>query len=198
MTGGEDYEVPEGLRATVQHLELLGRKIRRLDAARVDAEEQVCTAIGRMWRSGEISQEELIDLWQAMPRGTGLGKRWEAGVGITAGAMSGLVQSRRHRLAMRPNGPNGTWVGEYPISGGSPCPPPGTSVVYILYDRNNSPIYVGSTSQFRTRMSGHWHTTGRRFVAWMAIPCADREAAYRLEDQLLKERMPASNRRRGR
>lgn len=39
---------------------------------------------------------------------------------------------------------------------------------------------------------------GKSCARWLAYPCADREAAYVLEGQLLRERKPYLNRRVGR
>lgn len=96
-----------------------------------------------------------------------------------------------------PNGPEGTYVGVAPLPGDDVAPLEGTPVVYVLFDEDNEPCYVGSTQNLRARLNAHL-TNGKQFVRWQAYPCASREDAYVLEERLLVERMPRLNRRRGR
>ncbi|MBL1120211.1 GIY-YIG nuclease family protein [Streptomyces sp. 110] len=70
-------------------------------------------------------------------------------------------------------------------------------VVYALFDARNDPCYLGSTDQFRTRIGKHVKD-GKVFTSWQAYPCPDREAAYVLEDRLLKERLPSLNKKASR
>lgn len=72
-------------------------------------------------------------------------------------------------------------------------PPTGQAVAYVLYD-GLEPVYIGSTGHFSARLARH--RRDKTFDRWTAYPCADREAAYLLEDQLLAERFPPLNRRR--
>ncbi len=96
-----------------------------------------------------------------------------------------------------PNGPEGSWTGEYPIAAGAPSPLSGAAVVYVLFDEANAPCYVGSTHTFRARLRRH-EKDGKRFVRWQAHPCDDRDHAYRLEDRLLRQHMPYLNRKASR
>ncbi len=96
-----------------------------------------------------------------------------------------------------PNGPAGSWFGECPLNDGEPLPPKWTCVVYVLFDHENVPCYVGSTNQFRQRVKRHAYD-GKRFVRWVAYPCADREAAFDLEVKLLAEHKPYLNVKAGR
>jgi hypothetical protein len=88
------------------------------------------------------------------------------------------------------------WDGpEHPISGAHPAD--WTAVVYVLYGSDAEPLYCGSTEHFLTRLKNH-DREGKQFVAWRAVPCADREQAFALEDRLLKQNCPPLNRRAGR
>lgn len=78
-----------------------------------------------------------------------------------------------------------------------PAPPVGVSVVYVLFDVWNEPAYVGSTQDFRVRLAVH-RKEKPGLLTWTAFPCADREAAYVLENRLLKEYKPHLNKKASR
>jgi hypothetical protein len=108
-----------------------------------------------------------------------------------------------------PIGPHGSWTNydphwhdslpnwvSYTPSEENPLPRRGQSVVYVFYDTANTPCYVGSTGDFPKRLK--WHLKDRKpVVVWIAFPCSSRDAAYALEDCLLKQHMPYLNKRRG-
>jgi predicted GIY-YIG superfamily endonuclease len=194
---GEEESIFGVFEATVQHLSLIHRKIQRLEAARVEAEEQLFHAVNREHQAGNLSEDDLIDLYLAVRAQLPLPfiKRWNAALPISAQAAWTRAPWRgRHD----PNGPGGhSWIGTRPIGPESRVPRFGVAVVYVLYDEAGEPIYVGSTDQFRVRIGQH-ERGDRPWVAYMAVECEDREAAYQLEDQLLKTRMPPTNKRAGR
>jgi hypothetical protein len=103
-----------------------------------------------------------------------------------------METTRRHV----PNSPDGTWHGTWPLHGGS-FPSYGMCVVYVLYDHANAPCYVGSTQNLKVRLK--WHAgDGKAFRQWTAFRCADRAAAYALEDRLLAEHKPYLNKKAAR
>ena len=127
---------------------------------------------------------------------------------FTAWEAAGLPHPARMRADVemaRRNAPNDPasagWVGEFDgelyaaIPG--PRPPDGTPVVYVLYAADATPVYCGSTHRFKQRLKAHYRE-GKRFVAWRAVPCVDREQAYLLEDRLLKQSCPPLNRKASR
>ena len=63
--------------------------------------------------------------------------------------------------------------------------------------RDGTPLYVGSTHVFAERVKRHY-IDGKPVKFWQAYLCSDREAAYQMEDRLLKEHMPVMNRKAGR
>lgn len=178
--------------ATIQHIELLHDKQLRLLKARQEAEEQLLHQLGSAYRCGDIGVEQLLEVSSRYKflNLDGRSKRWNQNVGINWHSMSAMSDQGM-------NGPEGTWVGEWPCAYYSPAPGRGVAVVYVLFDEANTPCYVGSSHNFRTRLKAH-DKAGKRFVRWQAYPCRDREHAYQLEDRLLKERLPHLNRKASR
>lgn len=189
-------DLPEGLAtsvsATLQHIQLIQAKEDRLADARRDALTQVLHRIGTEYRAGTITQGQLCTALDAirplqMP---GRMKMWDEIIGVPWKRVAQLAKQL-------PNGPEGSWVGEYPILAEAPRPIAGIAVVYVLFDQDNEPCYVGSTDKFSVRMAAHVKD-GKRFACWQAHPCKDREHAYRLEDRLLRRHMPYLNRKASR
>jgi hypothetical protein len=189
-------ELPVGLgtavSATLQHIQLIQAKEDRLAAARREALMQVLHQIGTDYRTGRLTHRELCAALVAIrnAKQPGAMKAWDEIVGTP---WKRLAQSAK-RL---PNGPEGAWVGEYPIGADAPAPLNGDSVVYVLFDEANEPCYVGSTNQLRPRLRRH-AKDGKHFVRWQAHPCDDREHAYQIEDRLLRQHMPYLNRKASR
>jgi hypothetical protein len=192
-SGGPDEAVfPPSLLSTAQHIELLYAKEQRLEEARREAQEQFFHSIGAAYRTGEISDRELIAIYRhvkdaKVPRSM---TYWNASVGLTWQKVVSLMENL-------PNGPEGSWVGEWPHPRGAPLPINGIPVVYVLYDAANEPVYVGSTGKFRLRMTQHVDQ-GKEFVYWQAHRCRDREHAYEVEVRLLGQRLPRLNFKVGR
>jgi predicted GIY-YIG superfamily endonuclease len=182
---------------TLQHIELIRGKIARLKQAQEEAEEQVIQRAASDYRAGRLGIEDLQALYLSIKQRTvgGILFRWNRHMPDEA-----AVQTIRHtvkRLRRHQADPDGVWRGSYPLDPSSRFPASGTSVVYVLFDKANDPCYVGSTSGFDGRVKTH-HREGKRFVLWMAHPCADREAAYQLEARLLREHKPYLNKKAGR
>lgn len=180
--------------ATLQHIDLLNAKIAKLTHAQVLAELQVLTRLSADHRAGRIDIEELFEMFQwfkARDVG-GFIHRWNE-------HFEGEYQSRRIRhtrdrvLRTRPDD-DGNWRGTWPMPDRAPAPPFGQSVVYVLFDAENVPCYVGSSEQLRTRLRAH-DSDGKQFVHWLAYPCRDRQDAFELEDRLLREHKPYLNRK---
>jgi predicted GIY-YIG superfamily endonuclease len=185
-------ELQSSLAATLQHIRLIQEKEARLAEARRSALIQTLHRIATDYRTGAITLHQLCTAFSEIRQLQMPGRMsaWDEIVGIS------------HRRVMQmakqlPNGPEGSWVGEYPIPLDAPRPIYGTSVVYVLFDEHNEPCYVGSTDKFSPRMTAH-EKSGKRFVRWQAHPCDDREHAYRLEDRLLKQHKPRLNRKASR
>lgn len=189
-------DLPEGLAAsvaaTLQHIGLIQEKEARLAQARREAMEQVIHRIASEYRTGALTYTQLCSALAAV-RGAqhqGAMRLWDDVVGVP--------WKRLAQYAKRlPNGPEGSWIGDYPFPPDSPIPIYGVSVVYVLFDEANTPCYVGSTDKFSPRMTAH-EKSGKRFVRWQAHPCDDREHAYRLEDRLLRQHKPYLNRKASR
>lgn len=185
-------ELALSVEATLQHIRLIQEKEARLAEARRNALTQTLHRIGSDYRTGRLTQQQLCTAVLAiqnlnMP---GRMKAWDEIVGVSWKRLCQLAKQL-------PNGPEGSWVGEYPIPLDAPRPIYGVPVVYVLFDEANEPVYVGSTDKFSPRVTAH-EKSGKRFVRWQAHPCEDREHAYRLEDRLLKQHKPRLNRKASR
>lgn len=187
-----DTGLDDSTAATLQHISMLRERELRLTQMRERAEEQMLQRLGTAHRRGAISDAQLHAAYDAY-RELGIpgrSKRWNAHIDVPWGSID---QERR----WLPNGPEGTWVGVWPLQLNHSAPIGGTPVVYILFDDCNIPCYVGSTGNLRARLKAHART-GKVFSQWQAYPCRDREHAYEVEDRLLKEKLPHLNRRAGR
>lgn len=185
----------EALAATAGHIETVQATLDRLTSVKLDAWEQLLASAARLYRAGEISPEQLLDLHNEMRDsfGTGYSKVWNAIAPIPHNKLAHVVERRRRD---KPNGPLGSWFGTFPLFT-QPTPPEGVCVVYVLFDDTNEPVYVGSTQNFRLRMADH-RANKPRLASWTAYPCRDREHAYQLEVELLRQHKPRMNRKRGR
>lgn len=189
MTEALPEALATSISSTLQHIARLREKEAKLARAIHDSLSQVLHRLGMAHRSGEITDEQLLPVFQEISDSKIPGRKvlWDELVDVNYGQML-------HVEKRLPNGPNGSWVGEYPFAADAPTPWKGVSVVYVLFDADNVPCYVGSTLKFRLRLAQH-NKDGKRFVRWSAYRCKDRDDAYRLETQLLQEHKPYLNRR---
>ncbi len=178
--------------ATFQHIARLRAREAKLIQMRIEAEEQMLHRLGVAHRAGKVTSDQLYAAYEAYSKlGTpGRSKRWDTHISIP---WMRFDQVRR----WRPDGPEGTWVGTWPIGPTDKVPIGGQSVVYVLFDPENEPCYVGSSKRLRTRLKRH-AADGKVFVNWQAYPCRDRQHAYEVEDRVLKEYKPRMNRKAGR
>lgn len=188
-----------GLDATYQHISMLYRKQQMLRSSQIAAEEQFLHRLSALYSSEAITEVELALMYRAYADYAvpGFMKRWDAAVPVPAGRMQYILTDLKTKQRHIPNGPDETWRGEWPYAVGDRLPVSGTCVVYVLYDKMTAPCYVGSTQDLSARLKAH-HKDGKPFVRWTAFPCADREAAYRLEEKLLGEHQPYLNKKRWR
>jgi predicted GIY-YIG superfamily endonuclease len=185
-------ELALSVETTLQHIRMIQEKEARLAEARRNAFTQTLHRIGSDYRRGRLTLHQLCAAVLAIQELNMPGhmKAWNEIVGVS-------WQRLKQMAKQLPNGPQGSWVGEYPIPLDAPRPIYGVPVVYVLFDEANEPVYVGSTDKFSPRMTAH-EKSGKRFVRWQAHPCEDREHAYRLEDRLLKQHKPRLNRKASR
>lgn len=176
----------DSLTATLDHHASLADKAEAIRTARLDTEESFCHRFGIAWRAGELTAQEALTLYDRFrAHGVqGYSNRYKA-------AECPGPNSLRHAIRTGPNGPNGTWHGPSLMDSTSPAPVEGTAVVYVLYDAALTPIYVGSTSNFRARIKAHRRT--KTFEYWTAQPCVDREHAYAMEAAAIRHHQPILN-----
>lgn len=178
---------------TLQHIALINAKLRTLYDCQAEAETQIIHRIACDFEAGRIGTRELYDVFMRLKAtaADGFNKRWSARF---------PDQYNAHRMRyvyLNLPDPDGNWRGLFPLGPTEVAPPAGQSVVYVLFDAANAPCYVGSTEHLRARLKNH-ADNGKQFARWLAYPCADREAAYLLEERLLSEHKPYLNRRCGR
>lgn len=192
MHHGLPKDLAASIASTLQHIRLIQEKERRLVEARRSALEQTLHRIGSDYRTGRLTPGQLFAAFlkiRALEM-SGRMHMWDEIVGMS---WQRLIQLGKQL----PNGPEGSWVGDYPIPADAPRPIYGISVVYVLFDEANQPCYVGSTNKLSARLNAH-KKDGKRFVRWQAHHCVDREHAYRLEDRLLRQHKPYLNRKASR
>lgn len=194
-----DAAMHVGLSATYDHITLLRGKQERLRAAQIAAEEQFLHRAGQLYADSQLSEADLAFVYRAYAGSAlpGLMKRWEANIPVPAGRMQYILRHLETLDRHAPNMPDGTWQGTWPLAADDRVPAYGTCVVYVLYDAANEPCYVGSTQDLSARLKVH-HKDRKPLARWTAFACADREAAYQLEERLLAEFQPYLNKRRGR
>lgn len=163
----------------------------------LEAEDQMLHRLAVQYRAGALDRWDLAGVLDSYRQvaSPGYTKRWDAVVPVSCHALFGVRAEAARRAAgvdrHLPNGPEGTWRGINPVGYDEARPPDGTPVVYVLYDDRNVPCYVGSTARFDGRIRSHRRE--KSFSRWLAYPCADRSAAYRLERRLLREFQPYLN-----
>lgn len=198
-----------GAKATLDHIAVIDRKIDELREKKLDAEEAFLCRAQTLYMEGLFTASDLLSLaetWAPCYFEPDWEDRWEqAGLPSPATLRDIWAESIKYTA----NGPHGSWTNydsswqetlpdwvSYTPSDDNPMPPRGQNVVYILYDGSSTPCYVGSSGDFPARLK--WHLKDRKpVVVWIAYPCETREAAYALEDRLLKQHMPYLNKKRG-
>jgi hypothetical protein len=191
-------EVPLSLRSSLDRIRLLRERQFALAAAQIEAENQLLHRAGAMLDVGELDIDGLLSLSAALSPVAlaGWTKRWDAAISLKAGLLPNLRKHLNYQRRNAPNEPDGTWRGTWPLNG-SPVPISGVPVVYVLYEDDGKPCYTGSSDHLMGRLQAHARD-GKPFTWWTASRCADREAAYQLEVQVLGEHTPYLNKRAGR
>jgi hypothetical protein len=159
-------------------------------AVQIEAEDRFVEAVGRDYQTGAITDAELVALYLAYRKVAepGFSGRWNAHVPASRlfGQLGGMP------LARLPNGPDGTWEGRFPLATSAPAPPSSIAVAYLLFDDSDRVCYAGSSQNLRARLKRH-SRDGKTFRRWIAYPCVDRAAAYKLEDRLIAQHQPRLN-----
>lgn len=178
---------------SLQHLELIYSKAARLRTRALEFEAQVVHRLATDFRAGITSAQEIYAAYARIKAagGPGYSLRWNE-------HFPPELHHTRIRYTALHHAPDadGNWRGVHPFAEGSRTPPNGRSVVYVLFDAENEPCYVGSTEGFRLRLNAH--SRDKAFTTWLAHPCADRESAYQLEERLLRQHKPYLNQKASR
>jgi hypothetical protein len=189
-------------RSTLDEMVRYTKRIATLKERLGDAEGQLLQRWGHAYRAGLLTDEQVVDAAMQVASGGHLPDGWVARWNDAFGFdVRGSVYQRLYRLKNadreRQNGDPG-WYGTCDTSGISfPRPPKGQPVVYVLYDINLDPIYVGSTGTFADRLKAH-RRDGKPVAHWRAMPYTTREEAYLAEDAMLRAAKPEMNRKASR
>lgn len=189
-------------RSTLNEMVRYTSRITTLRERLGDAESQFLQRWAGAYRTGLVSEDDIIDaaLDVAMSGHlpSGWMARWSEAFGVNVRA---LVYQRnyqaKHAEHHQENAGHG-WVGTCEDSGASfPRPPKGQCVVYVLFDVASEPVYVGSTQDLAGRIRAH-RRDGKPVAHWRAVPYATREDAYAAEEAMLRTVKPMMNRKAGR
>lgn len=202
-------DLVEGSRATLNQIIAMDQKIDSLREKKVAAEEAFLHRARILYSEGLFDADDL--LWLARSDAQcyfepDWEERWTA-AGLPP--VAELMDLWAEGLKYTRNGPHGSWTNYDPAwddslpdwvsatpSDDNPMPPRGQNVVYVLYDASSTPCYVGSSGDFPARLK--WHLKdGKPVRVWIAYPCDSRQAAYALEDRLLKQHLPYLNKKAG-
>lgn len=192
----DQFSIRPDIDASLQMLATLGQRRAYLAERQFDTIAQITHRAATAWRAREIDDVTLRDIYLAMRSISPVGwsKTWQEEDLPQITTLNTWIA--RHSSDRGPEA-DGSWQGTYPRDPDGPCPRKGQSVVYVLYDDQLDPVYLGSTHHLTERLKRH-RRDGKRFSYWRAFPCRTREEAYALEDQMLKGSLPKLNRKAGR
>ena len=164
--------LPEPLRSSAQHIELLQDKRRRLADALVGAELQFLVALRREHEAGAMTWAQLRDAHSTLAAGRlrGLRARWIDAIAVSPETV--VVNARREAAG----GASGAWTGHRPLRRGEYYPPIGQLVVYVLFDAKQYPIYICSTNRCPQRFAD-LRAQGQQWSSWAAQAVDSTEAS---------------------
>ncbi len=192
--------IDSSVRASLDHIARLRDRIATLTALAEDAETQAAHRIGANLRAA--GNDEILacqaysafrDACRDRPR---FSLVWDANVDVRSARVRGVLAGLRARLQSETLASlvdADSWSGEWP-RWGAYCPGPGVHVVYVLFDADLTPCYLGSSSNLANRLRAHAHD-GKRFARWQAYRHASRDAAREAETRMLRDVMPYLNRK---
>jgi len=188
--------LPPNVGALIHQVRVLHEEITLLTQRQIAAEIDLLSALRLAVDEGVANDSEVNEVYLLVRDHVvkGFFQRWGS---IMPTPVHGYASRARHderqRLRAIPNGPDGEcFVGSRQVNPDDPMPLPGSPVAYVLYYADGRVEYVGSTGNLRNRLHSHLRD-GREYTRWKAIPCADRLAAYHLEQRLIEELDPAEN-----
>lgn len=163
-------------------------RVRATDAL-VHAEIDFLTTLAERHRAGVVTWAQLDAAYRLVAYNGGFAApggvaRWKEIVGVPRSGMIAKVQEEAVNS-------DGAWSGHTPLEEGEFFPPDDQSVVYLLFDVDNVPVYVGSTARLKTRLAQH--QSDKVWTQWVAYRCENRQAAYELETRYLRQYKPRYN-----
>jgi len=180
--------------ATLQHIRLIADRRRHLEQVQRESEEQFVHAVAREFRAGRLTFEDLEAVYleaRAVVLAGFATKRWQAEL-PPPGRLQWLAARAAKEVQQRQDDLLDSWHGRFPVEKEERMPPPGTCVVYVLYDHAGAPCYVGSTGWFYYRTLKHAYHK-KSATRWQAYRCRDRQHAYEVEERFLQRHKPYLN-----
>ena len=176
------------------------RKEERLlaEARQREAEAEYLSRVAADYEAGRLSFPDLCRAYLSFRDVIGVGhsKRWDEVVPVTGQTIrSRLQNARRHHPKFQASTGRTFWSGSWPRNlETDTAPSAGQNVVYVLFDAEVAPCYIGSTANLIERLYKHVGDR-KKFASWVAYPCTSREDAYAREEELLAQHRPYLNRR---
>jgi hypothetical protein len=154
--------LPEPLRASAQHIQLLQDKRRRLSEALVSAELQFLAALRRECLDSEMTWAQLRDAYRLLSaaRLTGLRARWMDAVPVSP---ENVILNARREAA---GGAGGVWRGHRPLHRGEYYRPLGSGSCMCY----STPVGMRSTFAVRTAVRSGSPTTAHKASAGRVGP----------------------------
>lgn len=145
------------------------------------AESRRRTRLGQVDWKGLISAYEQFRAWS---KDNGLGTfrdRWEAHIQYDRSTLA------RFAGAMPTESDGNTWTGNTGFDGldARSCPQRGMNAAFVLFRGGETPVFIGFTSQFRTRLKT-LDRGGLIWDSWLARLCDARQDAVEVGRELVK------------
>jgi hypothetical protein len=158
-----------GITAAGDQLAAVATDHARLTAALQGAESALFARLAAAFKRGQVSLADLAELFAGVRESLSPGwtQRWDAALPGTRGRVQALISEAQRGQPHSPNAAAGSWRGPWPLGKQAARPRRGVNVVYVLYGGGQ-----------------------------VVYPCETRDLAYRVEDRLLKRRLPPGNLRR--
>ncbi|MDT7642885.1 MAG: hypothetical protein QOC83_7179 [Pseudonocardiales bacterium] len=184
--------LPEPLRASARHIELIQDKRRRLAEILVFAESQFLAALRREYETGATTWAQLRDAHGMLAAGhsPGLRARWLDAIPVSPEKV--MCNAKREAAG----GARAEWKGHRPLLSGEHYPPTGQCVVYVLFDANHHPIYVSNTTSCSRRFADD-RARGRRWSSWIAR-AVDSDEAHEVQARFVRRYRAERNRPKSR
>lgn len=141
------------------------------EARQREVEEEYHSRVAADHEAGRLSFPDLCRACLSFRDVIGVGhsKRWAEVVPVTGQTVrSRLQNARRHHPKFQASTGRAFWSGAWPRNlKTDAAPSAGQNVVYVLFDADVAPCYIGSTANLKERLYKHVGD-GKKFASWAA------------------------------